>query len=220
MKSSKEIFISVLICTVFGFMIFYNSYQISLLNKKSSQIDTDISRANYLKTNTVEVISQLSEKISKISEKISQANLLKADATQIVSLKKEIEQNSKIYVYSMDDVLTEIGFLENKKKFEDDVNKLSEEVASAEDKIKNIQNAKVEDDFATVYLASLKLKRNELIENYQKQVEEITDKINKTLEEVAAQKKAPAIFKKSSLALTTSNVEDLSSEIANKINQK
>lgn len=218
MKSSKIIFTSILFSTVLVFMIFYNGYQILQLNEKISQLDsyvTRISRANSLKADASQ-ISQLNKKISQIDSHI----LNISNTKQIDFLKKEIEQSCKIYVYNMDDVLSQIGFVENKKKFEEEVHKLSEEVAEAETKIKNIKDANVEEDFATVYLDSLKLKRNELIDNYQKQVEEMTDKINKALETVAAEKKASAIFKKSSLALTTNNVEDISADLADRIKQQ
>ncbi|MBR1601732.1 MAG: hypothetical protein IJ677_09195 [Alphaproteobacteria bacterium] len=85
-----------------------------------------------------------SYKINSDIERIdAEIKRLKADTAQITILEKEIEKNRKIYVYNMDDVLTKIGLVESKKKFEDDVYKLSEEVASAEEKIKNIKMLKL-----------------------------------------------------------------------------
>lgn len=135
------------------------------------------------------------------------------------SLRETLENNRKIYVFNMDEVLIQTGFVDNKKKFDEEVLKLNDEVLVSEKKIKNIKNAKVKDDFATVYLNSLKLKRNELIDNYQKQIEELTGKINKNLKIIAAERNAPAIFNKSSLAVMTDDVIDVSADLIAKIKQ-
>lgn len=135
------------------------------------------------------------------------------------SLLNKVELNRKIYVYNMDEVLIQTGFVDSKKKFDEDVLKLNDEVMAAEKKIKNLKNEKVKNDFATVYLDSLKLKRNELIDNYQKQIEELTNKINKNLKIIAAEKNAPTIFNKSSIAVMTNDVIDVSAELVDKIKQ-
>jgi len=135
------------------------------------------------------------------------------------SLLNKVELNRKIYVYNMDEVLIQTGFVDSKKKFDEDVLKLNDEVVVAEKKIKNFKNEKVKDDFATVYLNSLKLKRNELIDNYQKQIEELTNKINESLKVIAAEKNAPTIFNKSSIAVMTNDVIDVSDDLIDKIKQ-
>lgn len=135
------------------------------------------------------------------------------------SLRETMENNRKIYVFNMDEVLIQTGFVDSKKKFDEDVLKLNDEVLASEKKIKNIKNAKVQDDFANVYLNSLKLRRNELVDNYQKQIEELTGKINKNLKIIAAERNAPAIFNKSSLAVMTDDVIDVSADLIAKIKQ-
>ena len=134
----------------------------------------------------------------------------------------QIAANRKIYVYSLEDVLRATDAVAAKTKFESEVIKLNEEILEAEEKIKSLKDAKVKADFSDVYMKNLRLKRDDLVAKYEQSIMELTDKINKTVIEVADEKNAPAVFLKSAVAVVSGDVEDITSEVIariKKINQ-
>ena len=135
----------------------------------------------------------------------------------IHSQKKSIEENKKIYVYSLDEVLLKSEVVETKQKFDAEIVKLNDELLTAEKKIKSLKNAKVKIDFTDMYLKNLRIKRDELIENYQKTVEEMTKKINAALEEIIKEKNIPAIFVKKAVAVPSPYIIDITGEVIEKI---
>ena len=128
-----------------------------------------------------------------------------------------LEKSRKIYVYSLDEVLLKTQMVETKQKFDTEIVALNKELLNTEKKIKTIKNAKVKADFSEVYLKNLRMKRDELIENYKKSVDEITQKINAALEETIKEKDINAVFFKNSIAAKTPHVIDLTDEIVEKI---
>jgi transposase len=128
-----------------------------------------------------------------------------------------IKNNRKVYVYNLEEVLTKLDVQGNKKRFEDSIVKLNEELLEGEKKIKNIKKADVKADFSDVYLNSLRMKRDDLINDYQKSVKELDKNIKKTLVEIAKEKKAPAVFLKSAVAIQTPDVVDLTGEVVKRV---
>lgn len=133
------------------------------------------------------------------------------------SLQAQINENKKIYIYNLEEVLRKINALETKKKFEDEIIKLNDELLEAEKKIKSLKSAKVKEDFAEVYLNNLRMKRDEIVDNYEKNIEELTSKINAALAEIAQEKNIPTIFVQQAVALNTNFVVDLTDEVAARI---
>ena len=132
-------------------------------------------------------------------------------------LSQQIEQAQKVYVFSMEDALIKLGTVSLKQNFEKEVMALNNELEKNEKKIETIRNAKVRDDFSAVYMDSLKLKRDTLVQNYQKQLADLTEQINKALSEVAKKYDAPTIFNTKSTVVKTNKVVDVTSEVVNKI---
>jgi len=132
-------------------------------------------------------------------------------------LGRQIEENRKVYIYSLDEVLLKVEALESKRKFEEDVTKLNDELLEAEEKIKNIQDANLQEDFSVVYLKNLRMKRDDLVNNYQKSIEDLTTKINEALASIAKEKDISVVFLKSSIAATSPYVVDITEEVVNRI---
>ena len=134
-------------------------------------------------------------------------------------LSQQIEQAQKVYVFSMEDALIKLGTVSLKQNFEKEVMALNNELEKNEKKIETIRNAKVRDDFSAVYMDSLKLKRDTLVQNYQKQLADLTEQINKALSEVAKKYDASTIFNAKSTVVKTSNVTDVTDEVVNIVKQ-
>ena len=133
------------------------------------------------------------------------------------TLKKELKSARTVYVYSLEEAMRGINASEKKKKFEEEALRLNEEVSAAEEKIKNFKDEKLKQDFTDVYLNSLRLKRDNLVEAYQKMLEDLSEKVNKGLEEIAEEKDANTIFLKSSVAVQTPLVVDVTPELVKKL---
>jgi len=160
--------------------------------------------------------------LKQSSEQLVQENAqMRQDSQQIrqnnAEIQKAVDSSRKIYVYNLETVLLETGAVDAKKKFEKDVENLSKEVSAAEEKIKTLTDAKVKAEFSDVYLKSLRLKRDNLIEDYDKSLQNTLKKINKALSQIAVEKKAPTIFFIKSLAVMTDDVIDVSSEVVEKL---
>lgn len=138
-------------------------------------------------------------------------------SAQIEAQQAQIAVNRRIYVYSLEDVLRATDAVAAKTNFESEVIKLNDEILEAEGKIKSLKDAKVKADFSDVYMKNLRLKRDDLVAKYEQSIAELTDKINKTIEEIAEEKNAPAVFLKSSVAVISDDVEDITSEVIARI---
>jgi Skp family chaperone for outer membrane proteins len=117
----------------------------------------------------------------------------------------------------MEDALIRLGTVSLKQNFEKEVFALNDELKENEKKIERIKNANVKDDFSAVYMDSLKLKRDTLVQNYQKQLADLTEQMNKALSEVAEKYDAPTIFNAKSTVVKTNQVVDVTDEVVNKI---
>lgn len=144
------------------------------------------------------------------------SQLQKQDALN-ADLSKQIEQNGKVYTYNIDEIFYAMNIIEVKKRYEEDVIKLNNELLEAEEKIKSLKDAKVKEDFSQMYLKNLKLRRDELVSNYEKAVAELSEKLNKALDEIVKEKNVPAVFVQSAIAIKTPNTVDLTQEIIAKM---
>ncbi len=138
---------------------------------------------------------------------------------QISAQNAQIEESRKVYVYSLDDVLKGANVIEIKRKFEGEIIKLNDEVFDAEKKIKSLKDAKVKEDFSTMYLNNVKMKRDELLANYDKTIKELTTKVNKAVGEIAKEKNVSVIFIKNAIAVKTPYIVDVTDEVIKKMKE-
>lgn len=142
----------------------------------------------------------------KVSQPASQENVL-----------EQIKESRKVYTYNIDEIFRAMNILEVKKRYEEDVVKLNNDLLEAENKIKSLKDAKVKEDFADMYMKNLKLKRDEIVGSYEKAVAELSEKMNKALDEIVKEKNVPAIFVQSAIAIKTPDTVDLTQEIIAKM---
>ena len=140
-----------------------------------------------------------------------------SDAQDDTAIQAQIAESKKIYVYNLEEVLRKINAIEAKKQFEDEIIKLNDELLEAEKKIKSLKDAKVKEDFSEVYLNNLRMKRDELVNNYERNIEELTAKINAALSSIAEERNIPTIFVQNAIALNTNFVVDLTDEIVARV---
>ena len=138
---------------------------------------------------------------------------------QFATLEPKIEESRKIYIYSLEDVILKTGAVQIKQKFEADILELNKELVAAEQKIDSIEKANVKADVSELYLKNLRLKRDELMNNYQKSIEDLNKKINDAVVEIAKEKDVSAVFLKTSIAATSPYVVDITDEVAERIKQ-
>lgn len=134
-------------------------------------------------------------------------------------LTQEIINSRKVYVYDLQKVLLSTNLVETKQQYEQDIVKLNNELLAAEKKIKTLKDAKVKEDFSTVYFSNLRLKRDELVSQYEKNVQETTNKINAALSEIAKQQNISTIFVSDMIVVKTPYIIDVTNEVIEKIHQ-
>lgn len=126
---------------------------------------------------------------------------------------QQIEQSRKVYTYNIDEIFYAMNIIEVKKNYEESLVKLNDELIETEKKIKSLKDAKVQKDVLQTYLKSLKIKRDEIVSNYEKAVAELSEKMNKALDAVVKEKNVPAIFVQNAIAIKTPNTVDLTQDI-------
>lgn len=133
---------------------------------------------------------------------------------------QRVDYNRRIYVYSMEETLLAIGVQASSQKFENDIASLEKEVADAQEKIKTLQEGQVKEDFSEMYLRSLQMRRDELVNKYSESMQKVLDAINSSLEEVAQENNVHTIFLSSAIALNTDYVIDMTPQVVAKVKQK
>ena len=127
-------------------------------------------------------------------------------------------QLKKVYVYDLEETLRSVKLDSLNREFEAKINILNDEVSSAQQKIASLKETKEKDNFSDVYLKSLKLKRDTMLQEYNRTLENLTEEINKTISEIAAEKGASIIFDKRIISSQTENVEDVTPELIKRVN--
>jgi Skp family chaperone for outer membrane proteins len=135
-------------------------------------------------------------------------------------LAQRVDDNRKIYVYNMEEALKMVGVPESSQKFENDIASLEKEVQEAQEKIKTLKEAQVKEEFSEMYLRSLQMKRDELINKYSESMQATLDKINKALEDVARENSVHTIFMSNSIAVNTEYVVDITAQVVEKMQQQ
>lgn len=136
---------------------------------------------------------------------------------QTNKLQQKLEDAAKVYVYDLQDTLRGLRVDELNAEFEAKINILNHEVLTAQNKISSLKDANIQADFSDVYLNSLKNKRDTMIKEYNDTLQEITDRINQNLVQIAHEKNTPTIFNKQTIGAFTPDVIDISTEIVQRI---
>lgn len=135
------------------------------------------------------------------------------------NLAKRVDDNRRIYVYSMEETLRAAGIPASSQQFETDIASLEKEVADAQEKIKTLKEAQVQEEFSDMYLRSLKMRRDELINKYSESMQVVLNAINQALEEVARENNVHTIFLSSAIAISTEYVVDVTPQVIEKMKQ-
>lgn len=132
---------------------------------------------------------------------------------------QKISEGRKIYVFSLDETVLSLGMLDKKKLFEQRVNRLNDEVRAAERKLKGIKDKSVRSEYSEVYMKSLQIKRNNLITDYEKEMADLNNRINKALEDVVVEQKLPAVWSAKNIAVATQDVVDITEAVIAKLQE-
>ena len=144
--------------------------------------------------------------------------MLKSQFANIDSqVAQKIDAGRKIYVFSLDETVLSLGMLDKKKLFEQKVNRLNDEVRAAEKKLKGIKDQSVRSEYSEVYMKSLQIKRNNLIADYEKEMADFNNRINKALEDVVVEQKLPAVWSAKNVAVATPDVVDITEAVIAKL---
>lgn len=143
--------------------------------------------------------------------------LYKLNKTAEDNVRQCVLQSKKVYVYDLEQTLRGVRLDELNREFETKINILSDEVASAQEKIASLKESKDKDNFSDVYLKSLKLKRDSMIREYNKTLENLTAEINKMVSQIADEKGASVVLDKRIVASQTQNVEDITDEVIKRV---
>ena len=135
-------------------------------------------------------------------------------AYKIYTLEKMVVHDSKIYVYSMENVLLLAGMADENKQHQIELDKLEKEIDAAQKKLNGIKDKKLKQEYSEVYMKSLRLKRDTLIETHEKFMNNLLKNVNRALLAVTEKYKAPTIFAAKSIAVHTPNVVDVTDEIS------
>ena len=145
---------------------------------------------------------------------------LKQAQNNVEKLSAELQNSQIVYIYNLEAVVASSNLVTLKQEFETKINELIKEVDDSQQKIKNMKNAKIKDDFSDVYMKSLKLKRDETIKAYDETMIQATENINQALKEIALAKGAKTIFNAKAIAFTSKYTVDITPEVIKLVNKK
>ena len=137
---------------------------------------------------------------------------------KIGGLEQQVGRSQRIFVYNLEKVVEAIKLSDIKSEFEDKIKKISDEVAEAKKKISSLKDSKVKTDFSDIYVKSLSLKRDEAIEEYNKEMTAITDKINAALQKIANHYGIATIYNTNMIAVSTPYVIDVTPDVIKLVN--
>ncbi len=161
--------------------------------------------------------SKMAKRVGKVLFFLICCGVIGFQQIQISNLQNKLEKLQHVYVYDLEEILRGVNLDELNREFEAKISILNNEVATAQDKISALKNSKVKDDFSDVYLKSLKLRRDTMVNEYSRTLQNITDEINDKVTELAQEKGASVVLDRRSVAARTPAVVDLTSEIINRV---
>lgn len=147
-------------------------------------------------------------------------NLKNTQQQQNQMTEQQITNMKKIYVYDVQETLRGVNLEKLNKDFEAKINIINDEVNLAHEKISSLKETKEKDNFSEVYLKSLKLKRDTMLQDYNQILENLTAEINRIITEIAEEKDTAIIFDKRVTASLTKYVEDVTPEVIKRLEEK
>lgn len=153
---------------------------------------------------------------------VKQNEQMKVDLTQKINIlknqvAKQVVNERKIYVCNLEQIYQELKVEERNRNFEIELEKLNNEVKSAQKKIDSLKNAKVKANYSDVYLNSLVAKRDKVAEDYQKSLQKTLADVNQSLNEVATEQGINTIFRNKAVAVNTKYTVDVTPFVLEKI---
>lgn len=136
------------------------------------------------------------------------------------NLSQNVDDNRKVYVFNMDEAVQSTGIQEANQKFEDDINALDAQVKDAQEAIKGIKEDELKLKMINLTLKPLQMKRDDLLAEYSKSMQQYLEQINQALAEIATENNVPTIFINKSVAVNTNYVIDVTPQVIEKIKTK
>ena len=139
---------------------------------------------------------------------------------EIEALKAKVSNanSGPIYVYDVKKIVTDSAELNAlQQKYAQQLNDLNKQVADAKKKLEKMTDKKAKAEFSDVYLSTLTLKRDNLFEEYDKALNELSERTNAALLKVVEEKGAPVVYDAKAIAVTTPNVIDITREVLQKL---
>lgn len=155
-----------------------------------------------------------------IKLQIDVKNLKDVQQQQNQITEQQITNMKKIYVYDVQETLRGVNLEKLNKDFEKKINIVNDEVNLAQEKISSLKDIKEKENLSEVYLKSLKLKRDTMIQDYNQVLENLTAEINRIITEIAEEKDTSIIFDKRVTASLTKYVEDVTPEVIKRLEEK
>lgn len=136
------------------------------------------------------------------------------------SSRKLVDNNRKIYVFNMDETVKNVGLQEANQKFEDDIKNLDTQVKEAQAAIKDIKDEKMKKKMLNLSIKPLEMKREDLLKEYSKSMQDSLAKINNALAEIATENNISVVFMNKAIAVNTNYVVDVTPQVVEKIKAK
>lgn len=136
------------------------------------------------------------------------------------SSRKLVDNNRKIYVFNMDETVKSAGLQEANQKFEDDIKNLDTQVKEAQAAIKDIKDEKMKKKMLNLSIKPLEMKREDLLKEYSKSMQDSLAKINSALAEIATENNISVVFMNKAIAVNTNYVVDVTPQVVEKIKAK
>lgn len=130
---------------------------------------------------------------------------------------KQVVNERRVYICNMEEIYAALQVEERNRNFEIELDKLNNEVKSAQKKIDSLKNAKVKANYSDVYLNSLVAKRDKVAEDYQNSLQQTLANVNQALSEVAAESGVNVIFRSKATAVSTKYTVDVTQKVLEKI---
>lgn len=158
---------------------------------------------------------QLTERLRGLEQDITALeNNLSQNAD---SSRKLVDNNRKIYVFNMDETVKSVGLQEANQKFEDDIKNLDTQVKEAQATIKDIKDEKMKKKMLNLSIKPLEMKREDLLKEYSKAMQDSLAKINNALAEIATENNISVVFMNKAIAVNTNYVVDVTPQVVEKI---
>ena len=128
------------------------------------------------------------------------------------------EQNEKVYVYNVNRLISSSPqIVALQQKYKQQMADLDKQIDVAQQKLSKMKDKAAKAEFSEAYLGGLSLKRDNLLEEYQKAVAEISARTDKTLLDIVNTNKIPVVYNASIIAVNTANVVDLTDVVLQKL---